>query len=316
MKKFFTLFLSIILCALCLFSFSACDDKTISSEDIINPRTKNIRVGYVEYAPLNYMYKDKFTGYNTKLAVSVFNTLGYNVEFVLVEPTDDDRRVVNQNDVYQAFNNDEIDCFWGGISDAVLNDDSKFDFSYKYMENSPCLVIVNGHSQINSIDDFNGKTVAFGRDSSGQKYCNDYLVGRINGIDFKNCPKGQSSALHNANSYIEDANCAIVDTLFAYYHLEKTNEYSNLTLNSTKTHPANYQIEQKNYLRVVFKKNLTGTNELRDNVNKTLEFFANLKQNTIDYGEVSLLEAPAIGISFTNADLKDFLITDFSNQKK
>ena len=315
MKKIFTIFLSLILCACCMLSFSACDDKTVNKDNIINPRTETKKVGYIEYAPLNYMYKGKFTGYNTKLAVSVFNTLGYNVEFVLIEPTDKDRRVVNADDVFSALDNGEIDCFWGGITDAVLNDDSKFDFSYRYMENSPCLVINENQNQINSESNFDGKTISFGKFSSGELYYNSTLSKIQNiSLDFESCENGQKSALHKANSLLEEANCAIVDTLFAYYNIEKTNEYGDLTLNSTKLHPATYQIEQQNFLRVVFKKSTTGTNELRDNVNKTLEFFASLTQ-TSDAEIFSLLEIPAIGINFVNADLKDFLITDFTSQK-
>jgi len=308
MRKLFNIVLSIILCACCLFSFTACDDKTVNSADIVNPRTETIKIGYVDYAPLNYKYKGKFTGFNTKLAVSIFNTLGYNVKFVLVEPTDEDRRTVNADDVYCALDEGDIDCFFGGITDAVLFDETRFDFSYRYMENSPCLVIVNGQNYINCQSDFNDKTVAFGENSSGKLYYNNYLA-NVSGIDYVLCEKGQSSALHKANSPIEDASCAIVDTLFAYYNLEKTNEYGSLILNA-KNNPDAYQIEQKNYLRAVFKKDTSGTNELRDNVNKTLEFLASTYKDG-----VSLLCSLAQGTSFSTADLSDFLITDFSSQK-
>ncbi len=308
MKRILNIIISIILCACCLLSFSACDDKTVNSDDVVNPRGETIKVGYIDYAPLNYMYKGKFTGFNTKLAVSVFNALGYNVEFVLIEPTDEDRRTVNADDVYSALEEEEIDCFWGGISDAVLYDESKFDFSYRYMENSPCLVIVNGDNYINNQSDFDGKKVAFGENSSGELYFNNFLS-TIPGISFEKCEKGQKSAIHKANSPIEDVNCAIVDTLFAYYNLEKTNEYGSLILNTANNENA-YQIEQKNFLRAVFKKDMIGTNELRDNVNKTLEFFASIKINNL-----SILESFAEGTSFSTADLSDFLITDFSSQK-
>jgi len=60
----------------------------------------------------------------------------------------------------------------------------------------------------------------------------------------------------------------------------------------------------------VFKKDTSGTNELRDNVNKTLEFLASTYKDG-----VSLLCSLAQGTSFSTADLSDFLITDFSSQK-
>ncbi len=312
MKRFFLAFLSIVLCFLCVFSLCACKDKVVKSEDVINPRTRSIKVGYIEYAPLNYMYKGKFTGYNTKLAVSVFNTLGYNVEFVLVEPNDKNRSVINENDVYYALENNEIDCFWGAITDAVINDHDKFDFSYNYMENSPCVVIVNGQTHINNQNDFKGRTVAFGKFSSGELFYNTQLS-NVQGLNFISCEKGQKSALHKANSIIEKVNCAIVDTIFAYYNLEKTEDFAFLTLNSTNKSPS-LILEQKNYLRVVFKKSQTEKNELRDSVNKTLEFFAGVQQ-TIENEKLSLLQIPAINTKFKNADLKDFVITDFSSQK-
>ncbi len=308
MKKIFNVILSIILFACCLFSFTACDNKTVNNDSIINPRTESIKVGYIDYAPLNYMYKGKFTGFNTKLAVSIFNSLGYNVEFVLVEPIDEDRRTVNADDVFSALDAGDIDCFFGGLTDAVLkDDDARFDYSYNYMKNSPCLVILDSlfDTPITNINDFIGKTVAFGENSSGKIYYENFLSG-IDGINSVLCEKGQSSALHKVNSPAESANCAIVDTIFAYYNLEKTDEYSGLILN-----PTAYEIDQTNYLRVAFKKSETGVNELRDNVNIALEFLA----STYKEG-VSLLESLAEGTSFTeNVALKDFLITDFSSQK-
>ncbi|MBE7081283.1 MAG: amino acid ABC transporter substrate-binding protein [Clostridiales bacterium] len=309
MKKFFNIILSLILCACCMFSFSACDDKTVNKDNIINPRNETIKVGYIDYAPLNYMYKGKFTGFNTKLAISVFNTLGYNVDFVLVEPVDEDRRVVTEEDVFEALDKNEITCFWGALTDAVLNDTDKFYFSYNYMENSPCLVVDNGTS-IDNISHFEGKTIAFGQSSSGEFYFNDFLS-NIPDIDFIKCEKGQKSALHKANSPIEDVDCAIVDTLCAYYNLEKTSEYGNLVLN-TANNPNAYQIGQKNYLRVAFKKDAVGE-ELKTLVNKTLEFFASTTK-TVNNKTVSLLEYLAVGETYTLAELKDFIIKDFSSQ--
>ena len=312
MRRLFTLIISIVLCLCFLMPLTACDDKSVSSDSVINPHTQTIKVGYVEYAPLNYKYKGKFTGYNTKLAVSIFNALGYDVKFILIEPTDEDRRTVNADDVYSALEDGKIDCFFGGLTDAILFDDTKFDFSYRYMENSPCLVIVNGDEYIFETSDFEEKTVAFGVNSAGEKYFYDYLAS-IPNISHISCEKGQSSALHNANSFLEDADCAIVDTLFAYHYLEKTSEYRELILNDNNN-PNAYQIEQKNYLRVVFKKSGTGVNELRDNVNKTLEFFANTTK-TIDDETYTLLQSLAVGETFSVKNLLDFVITDFSSQK-
>ena len=312
MKKLFNLILSIVLCLCFLLPLTACSDKSLGGNSIINPRTETIKVGYIDYAPLNYTYQGKFTGYNTKLAVSIFEALGYEVKFVLVEPTDEERRIVNSDDVYEALRIGKIDCFFGAITDAVLNDDTKFDFSYRYLENSPCLVISNGSEYINSAQDFEDRTVAFGTFSSGEDYFNSFLA-NIPNVNFVNCEKGQASALHKTNSILEPASCAIVDTIYAYYHTEKTNEYNRLALND-KNNPDAYKLEQKNYLRVVFKKSDNGTNELRDRVNLTFELFANII-NTIDDQNYSLLQSLALGDSFSIKDLVDFVTTDFSDQK-
>lgn len=301
MKRLFTFFISLILCACCLFSFVGCEpQKKVDNDSIVDPRVETVKVGIIEYAPLNYMYRTVFKGFNTELAVMTFNALGYNVEFVLVEPENEDKHIPDANDVYNAFDEGVIDCFWGGISDAILFDESRADFSYPYLENSVCLVKSTYASTISKLSDLEGKKIAFGDNSTGEKYYAEKLKGVISGVSSSCCERGQKSALHKVKSITESEEYAIVDTLMALYH-KYNGEFSDVVLTDV-------DLEQKNYLRVVFKKE-TGVNELRDNVNAMLETFANLKT---DGKSILTKLAEKYKFGSYEKNVSDYIITDFS----
>ncbi len=299
MKKVLTFLLTLILSVCCLFSFAGCEQKKIDNNAIVDPRVDTIKVGVIEYAPLNYMYRNTFKGFNTELAVMTFNALGYNVEFVLVEPQDKDQFIPDANDVYSALNNNEIDCFWGGISDAILFDEELFDFSYPYLENSVCLVKGSTASTVSSLEDLEGEKIAFGENSAGEKYFNEYVLGTIDDVSASSCERGQKSALHKTKSITEPEKYAIVDTLMALYQ-KYNGEYGDVGLTEV-------DLEQKNYLRVVFKDE--DENQLRDNVNAMLETFAKVKKD-----DQCIIEQIANKYKFGNYEksVSDFIITDFS----
>lgn len=301
MKRLFTLIITVILSVCCLFSFTACDEqKKVDNDSLVNPRADTIKVGVIDCAPLNYMYRNTYRGFNTELAIMTFNALGYNVEFVLVEPEDEEEHIPNANDIYNALEEGVIDCFWGGISDALLFDETRADFSHAYLENSVCLVKSTYASSISQLSDLQGKKIAFGKNSAGEKFYNEKLLGTVSGVSASCCERGQKSALHKVKSITEDCEYAVVDTLMALYQ-KYNGEYSGVVLTDV-------DLEQKNYLRVVFDKQ-TGENELRDNVNAMLETFASIKTN----GK-SILTQLAEKYKFGNFEknVAHFIITDFS----
>ena len=299
MKRIFAFLLTMVLCMCCLFSFTACEaPKKVDNDAIVNPRTETIKVGVIDYAPLNYMYKNTYKGFNTELAVMTFNALGYNVEFVLVEPEKD--HIPTANDVYTALEEGEIDCFWGGISDAILFDEERADFSHPYLENPVCLVKSTYAGSVSSLQDLENQTIAFGKNSAGEVFYKHKLENVISGISSSSCERGQKSALHKVKSITESVNFAVVDLLMALYQ-KYNGEYADVILTGI-------DLEQTNKLRVVFKKE-TGKNELRDNVNAILETFAYIKTN----GK-SILTQLAEKYKFSSfpSNVSDFIITDFS----
>lgn len=283
MKKFLTIFLTILLCLTSLFSLTACNDKSVSGDSIVNPKEKTVKVGYLEdYGPLNYTYRGKLDGFNTRLAILVFNALGYEVTFVPV-------KVEKADDVYTALNG-TIDCFWGGLSDGYLFDSSKADFSYRYMENSLCIVSNTLNTDfIETFEDLSGKSVCYSTNSVANNYIKQNLVSftekNVGLIEYE---KEQDYALFEVNKIISPgANFAIVDTLFALYSIK--NEYTNCTINLDKADKTAYKFDQTNYLRVVFPKktddnDLTKKNKLRDDVNVMLKalYDTNVLQDLAD----------------------------------
>ena len=305
MKRLLRIFITFILCVCCALPFFACDGNVVNSNSVINPRTETIKVGYVDYAPLNYMHRNTFKGFNTELAVMTFNALGYNVEFILIEPEDEDDYFPTAEDVYCALEDERIDCFWGGISNAVLNDDTRADFSVPYIENSVCLVNKFSLSyDATSLEDLANKTIAFGKNSAGELFYNSYLSSAVTGTTALSCVKGQKAALHALLPLTNQASFALVDTLHALYLTNNDEDYNSDTIINRS-----FQFEQKSYLRVVFAKSLDGAtpipNELRDNVNIMLKTFASVIKD-----EKSLIQTLAENYKFTKSGktLADFLV--------
>ncbi len=304
MKRLLKIFITFILCACCALPLFACNDNTVSSNSVINPRVETIKVGYIDYAPLNYMHRNTFKGFNTELAVMTFNALGYKVEFKSVQPEDENASIPTAEDIYSALEEGKIDCFWGGVSDTVLNDDERADFSVAYMENSVCLVNKSSLSyDATCLEDLADKTIAFGKNSAGELFYDSYLSSAVSGTTALSCKKGQKEAVHSLLPLTNQASFALVDILYALHLTNADEDYNKDTIvNRT------FQFEQKSYLRVVFPKALDGAtpiqNELRDNVNIMLNAFASITKD----GK-SLIQSLAENYKFTKSGLTlaDFL---------
>ena len=306
MKRIFTIFLTIILCLSALFSLTACNDKSVSGDNVVNPKEKTVKVGYLEeYGPLNYTYRNKLDGFNTRLAILVFNALGYEVTFVPIE-------VESADDVYTALNG-TIDCFWGGLSDGYLFDSSKADFSYRYMENSLCIVANTLNTDfIENFEDLSGKSVCYSANSVANNYIKQNLSRfNENEVRLVEHEKSQDYSIFEVNKFIsQGANFAIVDTLFALYSIK--NEYTSCTINLDELDKTAYKFDQSYYLRVVFPKKTedgdpTKKNKLRDDVNVMLKAL-------FDTGVLkALADSYTYTVSSETIKLTDYLYTaDFN----
>ena len=189
---------------------------------------KTVTIGYTDYAPMNYEDETgKLIGFDTELATKMFNELGYEVRFKLIE----------WSNRYSELNSGTIDCIWNGFTANTSDDDGvarseKVDFSYYYMTNAQCIVRRAANADISSIDGFDGKTVAFESSSAGQSYV-DGIKANVN----KKGVTAQMDALFSVNAGTADF--AVVDVLLAKSVVGK-GDYDSLVINEGIELPGEY----------------------------------------------------------------------------
>ena len=124
---------------------------------------KKFVVGFdQEFPPMGFVADDgSYVGFDLDLAKEVANRLG--MEFV-AQPIAWDSKD-------QELKTGNIDCIWNGFT---ITDDraDKYTWSDPYMENAQVVVVKNG-SDITSLADLAGKTVAVQKDSSALEALND-----------------------------------------------------------------------------------------------------------------------------------------------
>ena len=189
---------------------------------------KTVTIGYTDYAPMNYEDETgKLIGFDTELATKMFNELGYEVRFKLIE----------WSNRYSELNSGTIDCIWNGFTANTSDDDGvarseKVDFSYYYMTNAQCIVRRAANADISSVDGFDGKTVAFESSSAGQSYV-DGIKANVN----KKGVTAQMDALFSVNAGTADF--AVVDVLLAKSVVGK-GDYDSLVINEGIELPGEY----------------------------------------------------------------------------
>lgn len=208
MKRFITTILTFALILTMAIALPSCDSKA-----------KTVTVGYTDYPPMNYTDENgKLVGFDTELATKMFNELGYEVRFKLID----------WGNRYSELNGGTIDCIWNGFTANASDDDGvarseKVDFSYYYMTNAQCIVRKTAQADISSDAGFEGKTVAFENSSAGQAF--------VDGITVNTNKKGvgtQMDALLSVKAGTADF--AVVDVLLAKA-IVGTGDYSTLALN-------------------------------------------------------------------------------------
>ncbi len=282
MKKLFTLLLTVLMSMVAVFAVG-CTSETKSS--IVDPRKGNtIVVGYTVYEPMNFTQDGVLVGFDTELAIMTFEALGYNVQF----------KCITWENKYIDLG-ETIDCIWNGFtsngSDSVDGVETARDqivaFSYNYMQNAQCILRKSSTPAITDPSQFNGKTVAVERGSSGDSLATSY---KSDTVDIAiSALASQMDAVTKVNEGVCDY--AIVDILLAEAILANGG-YSGLVINDGLA----IDVE---YYAIGFKKDNAGK-QLRDKVNLTLEYFA----------ETGYLQSLA-----DKYNLSTSVITDFSSQK-
>lgn len=234
---------------------------------------KTVTIGYTDYAPMNYEDENgTLIGFDTELATKMFEELGYQVRFKLID----------WGNRYSELNGGTIDCIWNGFTANTSDDDGvsrneKVDFSYYYMTNAQCIVRKAADANITAISDFEGKTVAFESSSAGQTYV-DGIAANIN----KDGVPAQMDALLRVKAGTADF--AVVDVLLAQSVAGK-GDYDSLAINEGIEIPGEYYA-------VGFKKG----SELTAKINELFVKYAE---------EGYLLELAA------KYDLQNYIITDY-----
>lgn len=155
MKKFLSLFLSILVIMLTVFSFAACskDDNTLTC-------------GVTIFENMNEKDENgNWTGFESEFAMEVGKLIGMDVEF----------QEIDWGQKYNELNSGAIDCIWNGFTANSSDDGVKrselVDFSYGYMLNQQCIVVKKDTvDSYKSADDLKGKKACVEAGSAGASY--------------------------------------------------------------------------------------------------------------------------------------------------
>lgn len=109
---------------------------------------KEITVGCDTYAPFSYLDADgKPIGIDVELATEAFHRMGYEPNFVFI----------NWEEKKDLVESGEIDCIWSSFT--MTGRDEEYRWAGPYMKSSQ-VVAVNPDSDIYTLDDLEGKTIA------------------------------------------------------------------------------------------------------------------------------------------------------------
>lgn len=225
------------------------DDKKTSAT-VSSDGSKTFTVGFdAEFPP--YGYKDKksgeYTGFDLELAQEVCNRLGWKLE----------KKPIDWDSKDMELNSGTINCIWNGFT--INGREKDYTWSVPYIDNKQ-VVVVKKDSDIKSLDDLKGKTVAVQTDSSALAALAGDDATKENkklASTFKELKQigDYNTALMNLESGAVDAVC--MDNGVANYNLAKSpDKYKVLS-----------DIISKEQYAIGFKK---GNTELKDTVEKTL----------------------------------------------
>ena len=163
MKRILSIVMVVAVLAAALTCFASCGKK--SDWEKIQEQGY-FRVGYTNYAPMNYVENDELVGFDTEFAQLVAAELGVEVKFQLI----------TWAQKYSELNSGAIDCIWNGFTSNCADDDGvqradKVDFSKAYMDNAQCVVVSSANlANYTSAESLAGKTCAVEGGSAGASY--------------------------------------------------------------------------------------------------------------------------------------------------
>ncbi len=119
--------LAILLLVAMLFCFTGCEDKT----DLEQVKDKgSLVVGVTDYANMNYMVDDKWSGFESDFARLFAEEIGVDIEF----------REIVWEDRYDELINGNIDCIWNAMT-VDTKTQNHISVSNAYILNSQVLVV-------------------------------------------------------------------------------------------------------------------------------------------------------------------------------
>ena len=151
-------YLWIVICFVLFFGLSGCqylntkDNKYTDNEDL-----PVILVGGTIYEP--YFYRDidsNYDGIDVELAREAFSRMGYHPEFVAVDISE----------LGKALEDGTIDCIWSCYTKETREDDYLWAGQYLYTRR---VVAVKSGSEIQSLEELEGKTIAVQANSTVEK---------------------------------------------------------------------------------------------------------------------------------------------------
>ena len=199
MKKIFALICAFALTLGGAALFSACGNEIVIPDE----KGYTIKIGYTEYAPMNY--KDEagnFVGYDTEFAIKLCTELGYKYEFVLLNNWE--TKVID-------LNAGTIDLIWNGMTiteelqESILISDS-------YMKNQQVIVgSAEALAKYDSVESLaEAESIAFETGSAAQG-----LVDEIEGVSDAQKIASQSQARALMEVGAGTAEIAVIDYTMA-----------------------------------------------------------------------------------------------------
>ncbi len=222
MKKFITALLATVLAVVSLFTFTACKE-----EKIVDVTPNQITVGYTDYAPMNYTDDNGvFCGFDTELAIRVFNALGYDVKFKLID----------WSNKYLELNEKTVDCVWNGFTrnstDANANGEKVAreelcDFSIDYMVNGQVLICKSANA-ITELSALAGKSLAYETNSAADSLIN----GEESAFEGINVNKANLPYQMNAAEQVMNGSkdYAVIDIILAQDLIANNSAYSDVVI--------------------------------------------------------------------------------------
>ena len=265
MKKFLSKILVAVIAVACVLGVTACGN----TKKIVDVTPNTIVVGYTDYEPMNFTKDGVFQGFDTELTLMVFNALGYDVKFTLID----------WSNKYNELESNAIDCVWNGFTmnstdeiDGVETARADIvDFTKPYMENAQCIIRKTGTVSVATKEELASKSVAYEAGSAGASYIEGVKnggEGTEDDINIQLVPlASQMDAVREVN--MGTADYAVVDINLARSIAGQGN-YTDIVINESATGLALPQ----EYYAVAFKKGST----LDEKVNIIFNAFAQTGQ--------------------------------------